>query len=349
MEQQIIGAPIQHPQPQSPQAGGQQGPLRRDEGADLLHVGGLVQCGQPRCLRQAGNSPGLAGVLHGVQQGRVRAQSVPQPDACHAVQLGEGFQDQKIAAAQQRLCGQLRMVGQKIEETFVQNEQCPAGGAALQDAGHEVRRGELAGGVVGLAEEDEVHPVVDGGEERFRHRKIVCRLQDEALHRAADGFECGGIFGERGGGDQRPAGLFGPHQPEDEVGRAVATEDVVCGHALVQGELCPQFPAEWVRVAVCGGECRRDGLCHPLRQAQRAHVGRKVQRIPPELCPVSGPVAAVYQVFHGSSPYMNLQTASRIASPMASASRLSAYIIRLARRMSSGSMGRRGSPMVGLS
>ena len=68
------------------------------------------------------------------------------------------------------------MVGQKIEETFVQNEQRPAGGAALQDAGHEVRRGELAGGVVGLAEEDEVHPVVDGGEECFRHRKIVCRL-----------------------------------------------------------------------------------------------------------------------------------------------------------------------------
>ena len=51
----------------------------------------------------------------------------------------------------------------------------------------------------------------------------------------------------------------------------------------------------------------------------------------------------------GRLPYMNLQTASRIASPMASASRLSAYIIRLARRMSSGSMGRRGSPMVGLS
>ncbi len=136
--------------------------------------------------------------------------------------------------------------------------------------------GELAGGVVGLAEEDEVHPVVDGGEERFRHRKIVCRLQDEALHRAADGFERGGIFGERGGGDQRPARLFGPHQPEDEVGRAVAAEDAVCGHALVQGELCPQFPAERVRVAVCGGECRRDGLCYPLRQAQRAHVGRKV-------------------------------------------------------------------------
>ena len=241
------------------------------------------------------------------------------------------------------------MVGQKVEETFVQHEQRPAGGAALQDAGHEVRRGELAGGVVGLAEQDEVHPVVDGGEERFRHRKIVCRLQDEALHRAADGFECGGIFGERGGGDQRPAGLFGPHQPEDEVGRAVAAEDVVCGHALVQGELCPQFPAERVRVAVCGGECRRDGLCHPLRQAQRAYVGRKVQRVPPELRPISGPVAAVYQLFHGSSPYMNLQTASRIASPMASASRLSAYIIRLARRMSSGSMGRRGSPMVGLS
>ena len=50
--------------------------------------------------------------------------------------------------------------------------------------------------------------------------------------------------------------------------------------------------------------------------------------------------AAVCQLCHKITP--------RIASPSSRASRLSAYIILLARRMSSGSMGRRASPMVGL-
>ena len=47
------------------------------------------------------------------------------------------------------------------------------------------------------------------------------------------------------------------------------------------------------RICSAGKRCR-NGLCHPFRQAQRADVGRKIQRIPPELGPVTGPIAAMY-------------------------------------------------------
>ena len=110
------------------------------------------------------------------------------------------------------------------------------------------------------------------------------------------------------------------------------------GTVLVHCQLCPQSAAEGVRVAVCGGKRGSNGLCHPLRQSQRADIGRKVQRVLSVLRPVTGPVAAMYKLHH---------KIPRITSPSASASRLSAYIMRFARRISSGSMGRTASPMVG--
>ena len=155
---------------------------------------------------------------------------------------------------------------------------------------------------------------------------------------AACGFQRGGILCKGRGGQQRGAGLCRPHQPEDQVCCAVAAEDVLHGHLLVHCQLCPQSAAEGVRVAVCGGKRGGDGLCHPLRQPQRADIGRKVQRVLSVLRPVTGPVAAMYKLHH---------KIPRITSPSASASRLSAYIMRFARWISSGSMGRTASPMVG--
>ena len=94
------------------------------------------------------------------------------------------------------------------------------------------------------------------------------------------------------------------------------------------------------------GQCRCDGRRHPRGQPQRADVGRKIQRVPTKLGPIARPVAAVYQ-FHSAFPHKT--SISRTASPSTRASRLSAYIMRLARRMSRGSISRSGSPIVGLS
>ena len=81
------------------------------------------------------------------------------------------------------------------------------------------------------------------------------------------------------------------------------------------------------------------GTLHALRQAEGADVRRKIQRVAAKAFAVAHPVTAVDQLFHPKNP--------RIADPNASASPLAAYIIRSARRISSGSMGRSGSPMVG--
>ena len=136
--------------------------------------------------------------------------SVPQPDARHAVELGEGLQNQQIPAAQQGLCGERSVVGQKNRGNIRPAKKRPAGGALLQDAGHKGGGRQLAGGVVGLAEEHHVHAVIDGAAEGLRHSEVVGLPQKIALHRAADRFQCGGIFRKGGGRDQRLAGALGP-------------------------------------------------------------------------------------------------------------------------------------------
>ena len=157
-------------------------------------------------------------------------------------------------------------------------------------------------------------------------------------------FQRGGVLGKGGGQHQRLPGLGGHHKPEDEVGCAVAAEDVGGGHALGRFQRRTQGAAEGVRVAVCRRERRHDGVGHPLRQAQRADVGRKIQRVVPESFAVAHPVTAMGQSLHKSL----LQKSARRAHPHASAKLLATYIMRLARRISSGSMGRRASPMVSL-
>ena len=49
----------------------------------------------------------------------------------------------------------------------------------------------------------------------------------------------------------------GPDQPEDEVCRPIAAEDLLRRHALMERQLCPQLPAQGVGVAVRRGQCRR--------------------------------------------------------------------------------------------
>ena len=102
------------------------------------------------------------------------------------------------------------MVGQEIEEAFVHHQQGAARRAAVEDLLHQRQGRQLAGGVVGLAEEYHVHPRTDGRTERIRDRKVLLLPQKEAFYRAADTLQCSGILCKGGGGDQRPAGLFGP-------------------------------------------------------------------------------------------------------------------------------------------
>ena len=316
-----------------------------DEGADPFNIGRLVQCGQTRRLCQTGHAPRLADGAHLLEKGGVGTQTVSQPDARHAVQLGEGFQDEKIPGIQQRLGRFFGVVRQKVEETFVQYEKRPAFGAPAQDLFHKRKRRQLAGGVIGLAEEHHVDAFIDGRAECVRHRKIVRFLQKPALDRAIDRFQRGSIFRKGGCGDEGFLGLFGPDQPEDQVRRAVAAENVLGRNTFVLGKLGPQVPAERVRVAVGDGKRRPDGVGHPFRQTERTDVGRKIQRIMAEFGAVARPVSSMDE-FHETVSFHKM---TRTASPTASANRLSAHIMRLARRMSSGSMGRRGSPMVGFS
>ena len=114
-------------------------------------------------------------------------------------------------------------------------------------------------------------------------------------------------------------GLYGPDQPEDEVRRAVAAEDMLLRHTLGPAQRRPQGTAERVGVAVGQRQSLPDGLRHPFGQTEWADVRRKIQCIAAKAFAVAHPVTAVDQLFHPKNP--------RIALPNASASPLAAYII----------------------
>ena len=181
-----------------------------------------------------------------------------------------------------------------------------------------------------------MHGIKDG----VRHRKIAFLPQEMPLYGAARHLKGGGILRNSGRRHKGGAGLFGQRQPEDEVCRAVAAEQPFGGHTLSHRQFFSQGPAQRIGVAVGRCKGRRNGLCHAPGQTQRADIGRKIQRVAAELGAVARPVAAMGQWFHARHP--------RITRPSTTASMLAAYIMRLARRMSCGSMGRRASPMVGL-
>ena len=238
------------------------------------------------------------------------------------------------------LCRKAFALRQKIQKAFVHGQHRTHGFASAQQRFHKGRPGQLAGGVVGLTEEHQIDARVHCIKDGVRHRKIVFLLQKMSLHPAVHSFQCRGILGKGGCRHKGGAGLFGQRQPEDEVCRAVAAQQPFGGHFLSHRQLFTQGPAQRVRVAVGRGKRCRNGLCHAPGQTQRADIGRKIQRVAAKLGAVARPVAAMGQWFHARHP--------RITRPSTTASMLAAYIMRLARRMSCGSMGRRASPMVGL-
>ena len=238
------------------------------------------------------------------------------------------------------LCRKAFALRQKIQKAFVHGQHRTHGFAFVQQRFHKGRLCQLAGGVVGLTEEHHICTRVHRVQEILRHRKIVFFPQKMPFHRAACRFKGGGILGKSGGRYQCSAGLCSQRQPEDEVCRAVAAQQPFGGHSLSHRQFFTQGPAQRVGVAVGRGKRCRNGLCHAFRQAQRTDIGRKIQRVAAKLGAVARPVAAMGQLFHARNP--------RIAAPHASAKPLATYIMRLARRMSCGSMGRRASPMVGL-
>ena len=232
------------------------------------------------------------------------------------------------------------LLRQKVKKALVHHQQRPFGTAAVQDLLHQRKGSQLPGGIVGLAEKDHVRGIVYGANKTLRHRKILFLPQKMPLHRAAHGFQRRSIFRKGGGRQQGTARLCCQHKAEDQVRSAVAAKDLVFRQLLGIRKLCPQRSAQRVRVAVRSGDRLYDRPSNAVGQPQRADVGRKVQRVLPVLLPVSCPVAAMDQCLHQSTPLT--------ITPSKRARRLAAYIIRSARRMSSGSMGRTGSPIVGL-
>ena len=207
-----------------------------------------------------------------------------------------------------------------------------------------------AGGIVGLAEEDHVHIRGDCLQKIRLQPEVPILLQGIPHDFTVNSLQGRRVFRKAGGCHQGFPGLPGQHSPEDQVGSPIAAEDVFRGHSFLLRNGSAQGPAEGIGIPVGLGRSLFDGAAHPVRHPQRAHIGREIQGHGAVLRREPGPVAAMHQCcsfFHSIHP--TICTARRSARPRERARTLAAYMVRFARRMSSVSMERRASPMVGFS
>ena len=95
---------------------------------------------------------------------------------------------------------------QKVQKALIHHQHGPAVRTAAHQALHQLRRGNLPGGVVGLAQKHQVNALVHCLHKSFGYGKIIGLMQGFPLYFAANAFQCGGILGKGGG---RAAGRGG--------------------------------------------------------------------------------------------------------------------------------------------
>ena len=240
----------------------------------LFQIVAVLQRCQPRNLRRNRDAPRLAALCHPLQQGRIAAQAVAQPQAGHRVVLGEGPQNHQVGEGlHPAVHAVLHRLVQKIPEALVHYQQCTAGGAAGQDALQQLLLGQLAGRVVGVAEKDDIGLRLDVLEQLLGQLKAVFRLELEVVDLAPAGSQRLLILRKGWHRNQRRAGTHRPHSPENKVCRAVAAQDVLLAHLLGFCKFLYQFPANRIRIVRKGIHRISQGLLHRLRQAQGIDVG----------------------------------------------------------------------------
>ena len=213
--------------------------------------------------------------------------------------------------------------------------------AAVLEGENLLLAGPKATGKNVLAEKDHVHILADGVRKLRRQRKIIPFRQCIAAYLAADRFQCRGVFRKRRCQNQRTPWTHGQRKPENQIRRAVSAKHPLRRNTFRPRNRRAQLPTKRIGISI-GVICRlADRLRNSRRHAQWADVCRKIQRIPPIFFPIADVIAAMNQFHAPITP----RTTTAAASP----STLATRIIRFARRISSGSMGRVASPRVGLS
>ena len=141
-----------------------------------------------------------------------------------------------------RQTGLLPAVGEG-QKALVHHQADARSPAFFQDGLHQLPADDPARGVVGGAEKGQVQPRLQVVQNRLREVKVPLRVQDVTDHPAARGGDRLLILGKGGGSDQCPAGPFGKSQPKDQVGRPIAAEDLLRGHAVPPGDGGGKGPA----------------------------------------------------------------------------------------------------------
>ena len=346
VKEQVVGLGGADLQPQALQAPAEVRPLPDDELPGPLQKFPLLQGRQTGGLGGEGHVPGLGEPPHGGEQIPVRRQAAAQPQSRHGVVLGKRLQDEQTGVLSQKgLQAPGLRPAAEVKEALVHEEAGLPLPAQGQDLPQQRRVHEPPGGVVGVAEEENVVPLPAEPVQQVRSGdEALLPPKGQAVHLTAPGRQGGGVLGEGGGQLQGPAGPQGSAVGEDQLRRPIPKQDVLPWHALAPGHGLRQLPAEGVRIPV---HPPRGGSRRPAdggRRAQGIGVDGKIQ-----LHGTAIPVAAV-GVFSLVEHMGASSQSRRIARALHPAQRTRAsadvaYSRRQARGMSRCSISRTGSPI----
>ena len=254
-----------------------------------------------------------------------------------------------------------RRIFQKSIEALIDHKSRPRLPAALPDLLQKLPvRGDPCR-VVGLTEKYGVRILPDLVQKILTDPKALFFLQQISADLPSVLREGRFIFRKSRRSHQEDRGRFflrlqRPGQAEDYIRGPIAAEDPFRRDPFRFRQPLDQPPAERIRIPVRSRSCLCDSLTDSLGDPQGIDVHAEVQGLPAifdfKTCPVTSVGQFLLLQSFSSVLYSPplITISPQLTAIQSRTARIdAAYSIRFVRRMSSGSMGRRASPMVGLS
>ena len=153
----------------------------------------------------------------------------------------------------------------EVDERLVDPEDDARPVAPLGQRLEQRRRQQRARRVAGVGQQHQVQPVQAPDDRVERGRPPFAGRRDQPHDPAAERLEGGLVLAEGGVHDERPARRDRPREQVDQLGRAVARDDVAGRHPVVTGERLREPGRARVGVAGHRREGRKDRVGHARR------------------------------------------------------------------------------------
>ena len=235
----------------------------------------------PGNFRQRVDGPGIFPGVDGLDEILIACDRISQPQSRRREEFGCSPQDNQIRIIiRQGNAGDIRLAGGKFHIRLINHDKDAVLEAGVQDPPHLAAGDGGGGGIVGVAQHQQVHLIGQVGAEILHiHGKSVLFLQRIVQCRSSAQGDFPLVFRVGGAQNQGLFRMAGLDKQGDQLRGAIPHDDIlkirvrVPGNALAQGRVLP------VRIGGDGVQIFRQRGFQPVRNSQGVHIGAETDDI----------------------------------------------------------------------